>query len=184
MNKPVRTTLILAFLSGFVIYPALGSALIPILGWPMAPKLVLWALMAVYAFFLARWGKAKTLSILFPLALLLGAALWPHVYMGYFFLLLGGLSWIRSGICFQDRPLRAVLAEVITIVGGISMLVLWRPGNLLEWGLIIWLFGLVQCLYFYIIAYGFGDRAEKAVLDPFEQARKELERVLSHQWER
>ncbi|MBA3028487.1 MAG: hypothetical protein FP816_06695 [Desulfobacteraceae bacterium] len=181
MNRPVRTTLVLAFLCGFVIYPALVTLLTPVLGWPATAKLVLWALTAVYSFLLARWSNTKAQSILFPLVLLLGAALWPDVYAGFFLLLLGVMSWIRSGICFQDKPMRGVLAELITIGGGISMAGLWLPSSMLQWELGIWLFGLVQCLYFYIIAYGYPNRVEKVAIDPFEQARQELERVLERQ---
>ena len=178
MNKPVRTTLILAFLSAFVLYPVFMMLLTPVMGWPAAFKVALWLLVAVYALLLVRWSKTKTLSILFPLALLLGAALWPYVYTGFFLLLLGVLSWIRSGICFQDKPVRAIIAELITIVGGISLTAIWLPASMLQCELGILLFGLIQCLYFYIIGYGKPLADAQLEIDSFEQARKELERVM------
>jgi hypothetical protein len=178
MNRPVLTTLVLALISGFIIYPSLMMLLTPVLGWPLAAKLVLWMLTAVYALLLARWSKTKTLSILFPLALLLGAAIWPQVHSGFFLLLLGVLGWIRSGICFQDKPVRTLIAEGITVAGGISMAGIGFPSTVLQWALGIWMFGLVQCLYFYIIGYGHPNNLEKTVIDPFEQARHDLERVL------
>ena len=70
-------------------------------------KLVLWADLAGYAVLMARWsGKALT-AIMFPLALLLGTAVWPGIYTAFFFLGLGMLSWLRSGICFSKTPIRA-----------------------------------------------------------------------------
>ena len=178
MNRPVRTTLIVSFLSAFIIYPGLVMLLIPLMGWPTAAKLVLWGIVAVYALLMARWSKTKTLSILFPLTLLLGAAIWPHVYTGFFLLLLGVLSWIRSGICFKDKPFRSIAAELITVVGGISLVGVWLPSSMLQWELGILLFGLIQCLYFYVIGYDKPAGIDRIEIDPFEQARREFERVL------
>ena len=183
MKRPVRTTLVMAFLSGFVIYPVLATVLAPVLGWPATPKLILWAAVAVYALLLCRWSKTGLLSVVFPLVVLLGAALWPYVYTGYFLLLLGVLGWIRSGICYPDRPVRAILAEVITLAGGVFLVGIWMPGSTLQWGLGIWLFGLIQCLYFYIVGWDRPNRDEKETMDPFEQARRELEKALDRQWE-
>jgi hypothetical protein len=179
MNKPVRTTLAWALLSGLIVYPALASLMAPLLGWPLSSKLILWAELAVYALLLSRWGRRRSWSILFPLAVLLGAALWPYTYRGYFVLLLGVLSWIRSGICFQDKPIRAVLGELVTALGGFLLVGVWLPSNILQWALGIWLFGLVQCLYFYIVPCGRDkDIEDNLAPDPFEIARKELEMAL------
>ena len=38
MKRPVRTTLIMAFLGGFGIYPLLTMLLTPLLGWPLTPR--------------------------------------------------------------------------------------------------------------------------------------------------
>ena len=181
MNKPVRTTVVMAFLSAFAIYPGLMMLLNPVLGWPTAFKVGLWLIVSVYALLLVRWSKTKILSILFPLVLLLGAALWPYVYTGYFLLLLGILCWIRSGICFQDKPVRTIAAELITVVGGMSLVAIWLPSSMLQCELGILLFGLIQCLYFYIIGYGQSSDIEKVTIDQFEQARNDLERVLESQ---
>ena len=179
MNRPVRTTLILSFLAGFVIYPALATILIPVLGWPAAPKLILWAITALYALLLVRWSNTRLLSTLFPLLILLGAAVWPYVYAGFFLLLLGGLAWMRSGICFTEKPVRTVMAELVCVAGGAAMVGFWLPSSMLQWELGIWLFGLTQCLYFYIMGHGpAAGRAEKN-RDSFEQARSDLARVLA-----
>lgn len=183
MKRPVRTTLVMAFLSGFVVYPVSVMFLAPVLGWPTTPKIILWAAVFVYALLLSRWSRTRILSIVFPMVVLLGAALWPQVYVGYFLLLLGVLSWIRSGICFQTRPVRAILAEVITIAGGAFLVGMWMPGSTLQWGLGIWLFGLVQCLYFYIVGWDRPNHGEITSMDPFEQARQELEKILARPWE-
>ena len=41
MNRPIRTTLVLAFIGGFIIFPALNWGLTVLLGWPAAIKLTL-----------------------------------------------------------------------------------------------------------------------------------------------
>jgi len=172
----------LAFLSGFVIYPALMILLTPILYWPTTLKLILWVLLTLYTLLLARWSRTNLTALFFPLALLLGSALWPSVYMGFFLLLPGILAWIRSGICFRDKPVRAVLAESVTIIGGMGLMGVWGPHSMLQWSLCIWLFGLVQCLYFYITSHGFLQHTEKETtgsVDPFESSAQEVERILS-----
>jgi hypothetical protein len=173
----------MAFLSGFVIYPALAMMLGPVLGWPATPKIILWAEVFVYSLLLSRWSNTNILSLVFPMAILLGAALWMNVYTGYFLLLLGVLSWVRSGICFNDKPVRAIMAEVVSVAAGVFLIGVWMPSGMLQWVLGIWLFGLVQCLYFYIVGWERQGRGEREAMDSFEQARQELEKILSRQWE-
>jgi hypothetical protein len=43
----------------------------------------------------------------------------------------------------------------------------------------VWMFFLVQSLYF-IVAVDAGNQGEKVELDPFEKARRQAERILSH----
>lgn len=181
MIPPVRTTLVLAFLGAVISYPV-SLAIIPVLGWPTAPKIVLWVLTFVYALLLARWSRTKPMVVAFPLVILLGVAIWPNAYAGFFLMLMGTLAWVRSGICFQTRPLRALLAELITIGGGATLLGVLSPSGWLEWSLGIWLFGLVQCLYFYMVLPGGKSSHGKERPDPFDAARRELEQILNRSW--
>lgn len=176
MSKPVRTTIVFGLISGIVMYPAV-MLLAPIVGWSAAVKLTLWGNLAFYALLLARWGHAATLGILFPLALLLGAALWPPTHAGFFLLALGVLSWIRSGICFTGAPLRGLTAEFVTVVGGAALVAFQVPSSTIGWVVGMWLFALVQSLYFFIMPAR-ETRKVRPSTDSFEEARRELEKVL------
>jgi hypothetical protein len=181
MNTPVRTTLVVAFLSAIVSYP-LSAMIIPVLGWPSAPKIVFSMMAAVYAILLARWSRTRLMTIAFPLAILLGVALWPQGYTGFFLVLMGTLAWVRSGICFQKRPVRAFLAELVTIGGGTTVLGVLSPSGPLEWSLGIWLFGLIQSLYFFVVLPSGKLKEGIDRIDPFDAARRDLEQLLNRSW--
>lgn len=177
MNKPVRTTLIFGLVSALAMVPVLwyqrsyGA-------WPPALELAIWLDLAVYAVMLCRWSRTRLVSVVFPLALLLGVALWPRTHAGFLLLALGIFSWIRSGICFRNAPMRALIAELVTVLGGSLLVVVWWPRSIPAWALAVWLFYLVQSVYFYILPSRSGFSPTKEPIDPFEQARRELERVL------
>lgn len=177
MNKPVRTTLIFGLVSALALVPVLwyqrayGAR-------PLALELALWLDLVVYAVMLCRWSRTRLVSVVFPLALLLGVALWPRTHAGFLLMALGIFSWIRSGICFRNAPLRALIAELVTVLGGSMLVALWWPKSTLAWALAVWLFYLVQSIYFYILPSRSGFNQTREPIDPFEQARRELERVL------
>ncbi len=178
MKRHVRTTLVYGLISALAVMPA-ASLLAGSIGWPLAFKLVLWLDLFFYAVLLARWSGKGVSVILFPIALLLGTALWPGVYNGFFFLGLGIFSWIRSGSCFCGTPVRAVAAEVITVGGGAGLVSLLGPGASVTWAISIWLFFLVQALYFYMVpASCRPDAVGSAASDPFDQAHRQALRVL------
>lgn len=177
MNKPIRTTVVFGLVSGFLVMP-----LIHLLSgywyWPTAAKLVLWADLAIYAILLARWSGTRLLPVLFPLVLLLGVALWPRTHIGFYALAMGVLCWVRSGICFKNKPLRTLTAELVTLAGGITLVGLLGSNTILAWPLGLCLFILVQSLYFFIIAEYGGQKVDEARADPFEQACREAEKVM------
>ena len=178
MNRPTRTTIVYALVGGFVVVPT-AMALSPYLHWATAFKLALWADLAIYAVLLARWSRTRLLSVIFPLALLLGAALWPGTYTGFFFLAVGVLCWIRSGICFQGAPLRALAAEVITVLGGSALVMLFGGRTSLSWAIAVCLFTLVQAIYFFIVPQNRRTAEKKMVAgDPFDRALEEARKVL------
>jgi hypothetical protein len=176
MNRPIRTTIVFGLLSGLCLGPAIWVTCAWV-GWTAALKVVLWLDLALYALLLVRWSNARTVQLIFPLALLLGAALWPGTGSGFPWLALGVFCWIRSGICFGDAPLRALTAELITAVGGAGLVaVLWPQPSAAQIAA-IWVFFLCQALYFYINP----PRAvapKQNPCDAFEQARQNLEAIL------
>jgi hypothetical protein len=177
MNRAVRTTVVYALASGFLVVP-LAMLLSRYLYWPGALKLVLWADLAVYGVLMARWSGVRLLSVLFPLLILLGAALWPGTHGGFFILALGIFSWLRSGVCFKTAPVRALMAEVLTMVGGAGLLLLIGSHSYGAWALNICLFFLVQSLYFFMVPWQSGRQHQPAAADPFEQAVADAEKVL------
>ncbi len=177
MNRAVRTTVVYALASGFLAVP-IAMLLSSYLNWPEALKLVLWADIALYGILMARWGGARLLSVAFPLLLLLGAAMWPRVNSGFFILALGIFSWVRSGVCFKGAPLRTLVAEVVTMVGGAGLLFMIGSHSYGAWALSICLFFLVQSLYFFIVPVAPISRNPSVSSDPFEQAAEDAEKVL------
>lgn len=178
MKRHVRTTLVYGLISALTVMPA-AWLLAGSIGWPLAFKLILWLDLLGYAALLARWSGKGVSVILFPMALLLGTAVWPGVYTGFFFLGLGIFSWIRSGSCFCGTPVRAVAAEVITVGGGAGLVSLLSPGSTITWAISIWLFFLVQALYFYMVPTSCPpDAVGTAASDPFDQAYRQALRVL------
>jgi hypothetical protein len=178
MNTPVRTTIAFGLVSALLVLP-LGWLLQGRLGWLPAFKITLWADMTVYALLLVRWSQARSVEIIFPIMLVLGAALWPRSFGAFFFLALGVFSWIRSGICFKKAPLRALSAELLTCLGGAGLVRFWEPHSAIGWSLGLWLFFLVQTLYFFLIPASVKRAAENSPPDLFEQVRRDLEKVLN-----
>jgi hypothetical protein len=178
MNKPIRTTVVFALVSGFLALP-LAELLGRFGGYPTAFKWVLWMDLALYALLLARWSRTRPLSILFPLAMLLGTAFWPGTRIGFYALALGVLCWVRSGICYSGTPLRALTAELVTVIAGITLVGTLGSSTTAAWPLGLCLFILIQALYFFIIPADVDRKSENASPDPFEQARHEAEKMLA-----
>lgn len=177
MKKPVRTTIIYAVVSGLAVVPA-ASALSIYLYWPTAFKLMLWVDLALYGVMMARWSGVRLLPLLFPLTILLGSALWPKTYSSFFILALGVFAWMRSGICFQGAPLRALSAEVLTLGGAAGLLLFFGGHTEVAWALTICLFFLIQSIYFFIVPARRGITKTVREKDPFEKAIEEAKKVL------
>ncbi len=177
MKRPVRTTLVFGAASALAVI-SLAWGLAGLVGWSRAVTLMLWADLSLYALLLTRWSARGTAPVLFPLALLLGAALWPGGIGAFLLLGLGALSWIRSGICFTGAPLRAAAAEMLTCAGGAGLVALLAPGSPIAWAAGVWLFFLVQALYFFLVPSHGPPAAARPAADPFVQAHREALRVL------
>lgn len=176
MTTPIRTTLIFGILSALSVIPLTHSPGI-LWGWPVALKFFVLINLTLYGILLCRWSKVRITSIAFPITLLTGLVLWPISCSGFVLVTLGVLGWIRSGICFKELSIRIVLAELITIVGGAGFFMFWQPGATIVIPVSIWFFFLVQTIYFFIIPCRLETPGEGRA-DPFEQASREMERIL------
>lgn len=180
MKAPVRTTLFYGAVMAILLWPVTGL-FTGLLGWPAAFKLMLWVSLSGYAILLAHWSCHPKTALVFPLTLLLGIALWPGIDGDFFIIALGVLSWVRSGICFSGNPLRAVVAETITIAGGAALMTMLNPGTAATWSLGIWLFALFQSLYFFIVPPTRSADRDTVHEDLFERAYQNAMRILDGQ---
>ena len=174
--RPVRTTILLGGLGGLAF---LLTGVIAAYGMlkPLICSGIVWCLMAAYALMLARWSGRGLAAVIFPLLVLggIGVAL-PRAGV-VFGLALAILSWIRSGICYPHSGVQALFREGLLCGGGGLVLALWGLSTPLSWALGIWLFSLVQALFFVLFEPGQGFSADPPA-DPFEQARRRIEELL------
>ncbi len=179
MRNPIRTTVIFGLISAILAVPL---AYLPINfdELSLASRAYLFTNLIFYTGLLCHWSKTPLPAILFPSILLLGLVVWPPVQTGFLLVSLIVFSWIRSGICFKENSTRAILAEIITLIGGFCFVLFCLPNSILALPLAIWLFYLIQTLYFYIVPNITEDNIEQLPSDSFEQARAEMERLLDN----
>ena len=178
-QRPIRTTIFFGVICGLSFIP-LNFALNYIFSWSGAICLTLWLFVSGYVFLLIRWSEKRFLSITFPLLILFLTIFLAKSTTAFFLFALIVISWIRSGICFQKYTgIRLAVEMLLSFVGGI-LVVTFAPGTAISWALGIWMFFLVQALYFVFIEYtGNIDEEETAEMDPFEQAGSQAEAILS-----
>lgn len=177
-QNPIRTTILYGLACGLIFTP-LAFFLGPILFWSKALKLILWFYLAGYSVFLIKWGSGRVLQIIFPVSLLLALLFFPLPLSAYLFLLLGILSWIRSGICFQHSFFRAITAEIIVCAGGAALVASFTPFSSICLAIGIFLFFLVQSIYFLIFPLQ-NDGFRKEKIDPFDKALRRVENILGN----
>jgi hypothetical protein len=112
--------------------------------------------LAAYAALLARMSATPVRALAAPL-LMLSAVLPVASSVGGFVVpAAAGLAWIRSGICFPGPAARRVVAEALTAGAGLALCAALRPSGAAGWALGLWMFFLIQALYFVVIdAAGF-----------------------------
>ena len=176
MNKRVRTTLVFGLLSGLAFVPAQMAA-----DWFFHPgsafRLVIGAVIGLYALLLARWGGAGRLSALFPVLVLMAFAV-LGTHRSFLILALLVLGWVRSGICFPGSVTGRILAEAALGLGGGLLVQSFAPQTPVAWALGIWMFFLVQSLYFVLIAPD-SNASSQSGTDEFEDARRRAEAILT-----
>jgi hypothetical protein len=177
-GKPVRTTIVMGLAFGLLFVPV-STTLNLFLPWSMAFRLTLWIFLAAYAGMLCRWARAGFPACGFPLAILLASSFWLRSDHDFLCLLGLILSWIRSGVCFRNPLWRALGTEVLVVLGGAALVAFFDPRSMMVWALGVWMFLLVQSLYF-VLTGDLGDAEEREVpADPFERARRGAEDILS-----
>ncbi|MEZ4525808.1 MAG: hypothetical protein R2941_07805 [Desulfobacterales bacterium] len=175
----IRTTIVFGLICALFFKP-LQMMLSPFLSWPMPFRISIWLCIFLYGILLARWGRKNIAGAVFPaLILLIFAFLIPSLN-AFLLLSLGVLSWIRSGICFPGSFVRTAGMEMLVCFGGGFLINAFAPRTGLSWALAVWLFFLMQSLYFILSAKeSQGTSAPVMQPDAFEQARKQAEKILS-----
>jgi hypothetical protein len=177
-GRPVRTTLVMGLAFGLLFVPV-STTLSVFLPWPGAFRVTLWIFLSVYAAALCLWADAGPLACGFPSAILLASSFWLRSDHDFLVLLVLILGWIRSGVCFRDPAWRALGTEVLVGLGGACLVALFGPHSMVVWALGVWMFFLVQALYFVLMG-DLGDaEAIEVPVDPFEKARRGAEDILS-----
>jgi len=177
--KPIRFTMVWGLLSAVIYLPA-SMFLHSLLTWPLGDHLLIWAMLAGYGLMLSRWAFKPFSAVVLPLILLLFAALFIHSTPTYVWVALGIMGWIRSGICFRRRPvaLRFIAETGLGVGAGLAMSAVLLTATVSA-ALGIWLFFLIQALYFVMFEYRQGP-INRLEVDPFERARVAAEEILSH----
>jgi len=176
-TRPIRSTIVWA-LTGGLTYLPLNSALSALAFRTPGFQLSLWVLLAGYAVLLSRWASRPLKSIGLPLLLLLVSAFLIHSATTFLFIALVILSWVRSGICFRGKPMTKRLAAESGLGLLTGLLVCSAvPDKTLLAALSIWLFFLIQALYFVLFEYP-GQRRPQIEVDPFEKAKMAAEKIL------
>lgn len=176
MNKPIAATIIFGLCSSLLLSLLLYLPL-SVMSISVSGRLFLFFNLMLYGFLLCRWSNTSPRALFFPLLLALMLALYTHSYLHFIPVVLCMLCWMRSGICFRPQLVSAVIAEVVTIAGSAGLLLLFWPYTVYSLPLALWMFFLVQTLYFFIIAAE-AQVSPSASKDPFERASREMERLL------
>ena len=177
--KPIRSTIIWGLISGLLVIP-LSVGLSRFMPWPLSFQVSLWLLLAGYGVLLSRWAPESLRSISFPLLVLFLGAFFIRSTSAFMLTSLVMLSWIRSGICFKEKPFLKRLVAEIGLGLATGLLVSGAvPAMAIGWALGIWLFFLIQALYFVLLDYR-SDLEVKIDVDPFEKAKMAAQKILSN----
>ena len=128
---------------------------------PVAMNLSIFLCLAAYSAFLARVSGRNLRDLFAPLFLLAAVLAASGSVAGFALPASAGLSWLRSGICFPGPTARRVCAEALTCAGGLALTWLLLPQSPYGLALGMWMFGLVQALYFLALDVEHTGRSAK-----------------------
>jgi hypothetical protein len=137
--------------------------------------------LAAYATFLARSSGRSLRALFAPLFMLAAVMAVAGSVTGFVVPAAAGLSWIRSGICFRGSMPRRVCAEAITCAAGLGLVWLLQPPGSYGWALSIWMFGLIQALYFAAAGAERSNLPEPDVQERIEKAHGRADALLREQ---
>ncbi len=175
--RPIRTPMVFGLICGLLLSP-LTVGLSYVMSWSGALCIIFWGYLAAYSYMLTSWSKKSFISNVFPLLLALASIFWVNSISAFLLIAIGVFSWIRSGICYPRHFTKRFLAEIALCLGGGALVAILTPLSVLSWALAVWLFFLVQALYF--VLFEIDHIAQEDIeRDPFDQAREQADKILS-----
>jgi hypothetical protein len=180
LPRPVLTTVLFGLIGGMSFIP-LNLVLSKFFFGSNAICMVLWLFTAGYAVLLCRWSRQKLMPVSYPILFLLLTVFMVQSIDAFFFLALAVNSWIRSGICYQGQCKIRLPAELLLCVAGGALVAVFTPGSALAGVLSIWLFFLLQALYFAFFGSTPATLESQYDKEPdlFERASRQAEDILS-----
>ena len=178
IKHPIRKTIFYGLTCGLSFVP-LSLTLNAFFVWSSAVCLTLWLFLAGYAILLSHWRKKAIIASVFPLLLLVPTIFLSDSIVLFFILALMVISWIRSGICFQKPVVMGLAVELLLCFLGAVLVQIFTPGSVFSWALGVWMFFLVQALYFVFFEHTANQQEESIQMDAFERANKQAERILT-----
>lgn len=176
-KKPVKATVLFGLACGSFFVPAI-MLFDGMVSWSTAFCLIVWVYLVMYGALLARWAGKGIASIIFPLLIPFSIMLQGNPEMTFIMVCLIVLSWIRSGISFTGSLYRRLGIEVLLCAGGGTLVAFFVSDSPMSLALGIWMFFLIQAIYFILIGDKIIAEAGEPV-DPFEKARREVEEILA-----
>jgi hypothetical protein len=137
--------------------------------------------LAAYSAFLARSSGRSLRALFAPLFMLAAVMAVAGSVTGFVVPAAAGLSWIRSGICFPGSMPRRVCAEAITSAAGLALVWLLQPPGPYGLPLGMWMFGLIQALYFVVVAAERTGVPEKQGQDRMAKTHPRADALLREQ---
>jgi len=177
-KHPIRNTIFYGLVCGLSFVP-LSTALNAFIPWSSAVGLTLWLFISGYSILLNLWGKNIQLSTVYPLLSLLPAIFLIDTMVLFFLLALIAVSWIRSGICYQKPAAKRLAVELLLCFSGAVLVYVFMPGSAYGWALGVWMFFLLQALYFVFLEPADNQQGEAVEIDAFERASGQAERILT-----
>lgn len=174
--KPMIVTILFGMLCALAFIPLMMGAT-SFFSWMFSFRLILWGYLVCYALGLAQWGKGSAKHIVFPLLILLGMSVLERSHTVFLLLYLGMFTLIRTSLRSRISLLTMMVTEALLCLGGGALIFWLNPQTNLAWALGIWMFFLIQSLYFTFPQT--HEQSEEDGFDPFEEAYRRVEKILS-----
>ena len=177
-KHPIRNTIFYGIVCGLFFVP-LSLFLNAFIMWPGAVGLTLWLFIVGYAFLLSHWGNKRFRSTVFPLLILVPTFFLSDSMVLFFILALIIIGWIRSGICYQRPGVMGLAVELLLYFLGAFLVQVFAPSSASAWALGVWMFFLVQALYFVFFEHTDKRQEEAGRMDAFERASRLADGILT-----